>query len=74
MLSRIGRFVAGLLGGDASDVADGDESDGHTFAGSALDWSVDYSHEPTGSAEASREMARVQEKAELLDAAERHRR
>jgi hypothetical protein len=43
------------------------------FAGSLLDWSVNYSHGPDGGrGEAAREMARVREKAELLD--EQHRR
>ena len=41
------------------------------FAGSLLDWSVDYGHGPDGG-EVARKMARVREKAELLD--EQHRR
>ena len=40
------------------------------FAGSLLDWSVDCGHGPDGG-EAARKMARVREKAELLDEQDR---
>ena len=48
------------------------ESERQRFAGSALDWSINYSHGVDDS-EAAREMARVQEQAEILDEQERYR-
>ena len=54
------------------DGEDAEESSG--FAGSILDWSVNYGHGTATHREANREIARIQEKAELLDAQERHRR
>ncbi len=54
---------------------DGDSDDDGQFTGSLLDWSVNYGHGPDGGrGEAAREMAQIQEKAELLDEQDRHRR
>jgi len=39
-----------------------------------LDWSVNDSHGTASDAAASRELARIQEKAELLDGSDEHRR
>ena len=47
--------------------------DGGGFAGSVLDWSVNYGHGTAGNVEAAREMAAIQETAELLDDDERYR-
>jgi hypothetical protein len=59
------------LGEDGdSDAGGGDSGE---FAGSMLDWSVNYGHGTAGDAEAAREIAGIQEKAELLDDDERYR-
>ena len=51
----------------------GDDGDGG-HAGSLLDWSVDYGHGTAGRAERARELAQIQERAEVLDDAEGERR
>jgi hypothetical protein len=62
-------YLAKKLGDDG----DGD-SDSGCFAGSLLDWSVNYSQGAAGSQrEAAREIARIQAKAELLDDREHER-
>lgn len=62
-----------LLAAISSD--DGGSDDGGQFTGSLLDWSVNYGHGPDGGrGEAAREMAEIQEKAEMLDEQDRHRR
>jgi len=61
------RFVNAVTGGDT----DTERSD---FAGSLLDWSINYGHgQDGGRQEAVREMAQIQEKAELLDEQDQHR-
>ncbi|WP_324663732.1 hypothetical protein [Haloarcula sediminis] len=63
-----------LLAAISGDGEGSDDDDGQ-FAGSLLDWSVNYGHGPDGGrGEAAREMAQIQEKAELLDEQDRHRR
>ena len=63
------RFLKKWNSGDSEDA---DESSG--FAGSMLDWSVNYGHGATTGHEASREIAQIQEKAELLDEQDRRQR
>jgi hypothetical protein len=69
----IGRIVQLLTGGPHSE---DEERDGASaFAGSLLDWSVNYGHGPDGGrGEAAREMAEIQAQAELLDEQDHHRR
>ena len=68
------RLLNALSGDDAED-ADGESGDESRFTGSLLDWSVNYGHGPDGGrGEAAREMARIQEKAEMLDEQDHHRR
>ncbi|MFC6757502.1 MULTISPECIES: hypothetical protein [Haloarcula] len=63
------RLLEALSGED-----DGTESsDESSFAGSMLDWSMYYGHDG-GRGEAAREMAQIQEKAEMLDEQEQFRR
>ena len=67
------RRLLNALSGDDSD--DGGSDDESQFAGSLLDWSVNYGHGPDGGrGEAAREMAQIQEKAEMLDEQDHHRR
>ena len=64
------RRLLNALSGD--DSGSDDESQ---FTGSLLDWSVNYGHGPDGGrGEAAREMAQIQEKAEVLDEQDQHRR
>ncbi|WP_262180932.1 hypothetical protein [Haloarcula laminariae] len=66
---RLREHVASGGSGDAENGASGG------FAGSMLDWSVNYSHGPDGGrGEAAREMAQIQAKAEMLDEQDRRRR
>ncbi|MDS0283678.1 hypothetical protein [Haloarcula onubensis] len=68
------RFLSGTTGDDSGD-ASGDSGDDAGFAGSVLDWSVNYGHGPDGGQqEAAREMAEIQATAERLEAQDRHRR
>ena len=67
MIGPLLRRFRGAVTGDGAE----DANERNEFAGSLLDWSVNYGHGPDGG-EAAREMARVLEKAELLD--EQHRR
>lgn len=72
MLALLWQFLADKLG-NSDDGQESDERAGR-FTGSLLDWSVDYAHGATGSQqEATREIAQLQEKAELLDDNERYR-
>jgi hypothetical protein len=78
MLAVLWQFLAEKLGdaGDESASDTGETSDERAgrFAGSLLDWSVHYSHGAAGSQqEAAREIAQIQEKAEILDDQDRHR-
>ena len=69
----IGRLLGRLLKASSGD--DSESGSKSQFAGSLLDWSVNYGHGPDGGrGEAAREMAQIQAKAELLDEQERHRR
>ena len=65
MFNLIVHYLARKLGEDSD--TDSEDEDSGGFAGSALDWSVNYSHGTAGNAEAAREMAQIQEKVELLD-------
>jgi len=65
VFNLIVHYLATKLGDDG----DGDGDSGG-FAGSMLDWSVNYGHGTAGNADATREMARIQEKAELLEGEE----
>ena len=71
MFNLIVHYLARKLG-ENGDAEDGDEDSGG-FVGSALDWSVNYGHGTAGDAEAAREIAGIQEKAEVLDEQERYR-
>jgi len=73
MSAMIGRLLARLLNATSGNGSkSGSESQ---FAGSVLDWSVNYGHGPDGGRqEAAREIAQIQEKAEMLDEQEHHRR
>ena len=72
MFNLIVHYFARKLGEDGEN-EDG-ESHGGGFAGSVLDWSVNYGHGTGGNAEAAREMAGIQEKAEVLDEQDQYRR
>ncbi|MBX0305161.1 hypothetical protein [Haloarcula salinisoli] len=66
------RRLLAALSGEDDGTEGGDESQ---FTGSLLDWSVNYGHGPDGGrGEAAREMAQIQEKAEMLDEQEQYRR
>jgi len=66
----IGRLLRRIRAAVASDGAEKP-----SFAGSVLDWSVNYGHGQNGGRrEAAREMAQIQEKAEMLNEQEHHRR
>ena len=68
------RLLKAVSGNSDEGASDGSADDGE-FAGSLLDWSVNYGHGPDGGrGEAAREMAQIQEKAELLDEQDQHRR
>jgi len=67
MFRQLRRRLRALVGR-----ADDDAKSERPFAGSMLDRSIDYSHGVDDS-EAAREMARVQEQAEILDEQERYR-
>ena len=71
MFNLIVHYLARKLGEDSD--TDSEDEDSGGFAGSALDWSVNYSHGTAGNAEAAREIAGIQEKAEVLDEQERYR-
>ena len=71
MFNLIVHYLARKLGEDG-DAEDGDGG-GSGFAGSMLDWSVNYGHGIAGDAEAAREIAGIQEKAEVQDEKERYR-
>jgi len=69
------RRLLNAVSGDDSEDADDGRDDGDGVAGSLLDWSVDYGHGPDGGrGEAARELAQIQEKAELLAEQDRQRR
>ena len=66
------RLLNALSGGDSD--GGGGDNEGQ-FTGSLLDWSVNYGHGPDGGrGEAAREMAQIQEKAEMLDEQDHYRR
>ncbi|MDS0259357.1 hypothetical protein NDI56_08135 [Haloarcula sp. S1CR25-12] len=68
------RFLNAVSGDSDEDRSDG-SGDDSVFAGSLLDWSINYGHGPDGGrGEAAREMAQIQEKAELLDEQDHYRR
>jgi hypothetical protein len=69
VFNLIVHYLARKLGEDESD----EESDGGGFAGSTLDWSVNYGHGTASNAHAARELASIQEQAELLDDEEQYR-
>ena len=62
MLQRVRQRLSALFGRDDADT----ESEKSGFAGSTLDWSINYSHGVDNS-EAAREMAEIQEQADILD-------
>ena len=69
MFNIVVHYLAHRLGSDGDD---GDEDGGH--AGSLLDWSVNYGHGTASRTEEARELAQIQEKAEVLEETERDRR
>ena|GEM_PF-838342 len=69
------RRLLEAISSDGTDSGSDDESSDDGFAGSLLDWSVNYGHGPDGGrGEAAREMAQIQEQAEVLDEQDQHRR
>jgi hypothetical protein len=72
MIRPIFRRIRTALSGRDTDER---STTGDGTAGSLLDWSVNYSHGPDGGrGEAAREIAQIQETADLLDEQEQHRR
>jgi len=69
MLTLIGQYIARSRGDDSDEQSEGQSG----YAGSLLDWSVNYGHGTTTHHEAAREIAQIQEKAEILDRQDNYR-